>query len=509
MFADLFSSLGCDADARLAVEDGEAVFGSLPRAVVPDSRQARNGAKATTVDRPLLRERVRYVLAYSLVFHYRRLELDEARRKLTACVDLLQRGGLATADFPCHGTNGDALVYLGQVQRRLDLHSDAARSYQAAIEHYSRRVEEKSRERAVPERHRRTSARTAAKDRSKQWDFSRWRIARCFLGLARVDYKLGHLRRALHNVQAARTLLLGFGDLHRAKVEILYGSIVRDVADSRRGDQLRVALDVLATAKTVFEQYYHGRSSAMAAYELAIAELMSGNPVEAEELVVATIARGVALQDQRLVCNCQIVRSWIARDAGLHKAALGYANKALEIATEHELSHLTRVDALIARGRIQLAIGELVSARKDVTEALALVELHQRDRLAHERNPQLACTCHLLLALCYAGDGRKSEASASLERGRAELGTVEDAGVLELAQQAEAAVEALTGQGDFALDVERHGLDFETHVEALRRHLYQRARQQSGNKVALAERLNVSRTTVDKWEKKYGRRRTT
>ena len=257
---------------------------------------------------------------------------------LTTCI--------RSTDYPCHGSIGRVSYAIGLAYRQLGppFYLEAKRFFSNAIDHAWLDVEENVK-----------AGQSVA--------LSEYRVAKCSgLGLGWVLYTEANLTLARPLIAVARTLLADKPErLIKAYVDVVYACVEM----AAKGDDLTTvdnALRILERAYSVFEANKHAGYKVRAANELALGHLrraaLVSNKTEdqnAAERLATEVMNYAADNEKRWFCNASIVFSRLHLQKGHPEQAIPFAQDALDRGGDIPF---TKIDALIARGEGQFALGQ-------------------------------------------------------------------------------------------------------------------------------------------------------
>lgn len=452
---DYFNLIDADESREVKVE-GMFVEQSLPEKV---------GSNISTQERQLIREKVRFCLAYANEL-YREDYYEVAREKISGLYNFVLEE-LSDESLPCFGTIAQLTYFLGKVHRQMAEYEKAEKWFAASIEYHYRRAEKRN---------------TPA-----EYAFSNYKAAVCLgLGIGWVNFTRGFLTRALYNITPALLTLGNTSDtLNRAYLNLIYGSIKRSQAgvDKRK---LQEAIRIISQSFHVFEEKGHRRYLARAAFELALAFNLTGAAKEAESKLEIVERIAEERDDFRWQSHALVVRSRVQRNTHRYAEALESAEKAFNKAERHQ-QRICKIDALIAKGEAKLALEEYAPAREDFEEALSLNDsVDQHSHLISESvNPKVYAVCHLYLARSYALEGNEQNARESFQKWD-KAGKIEHLWVHHLAGSVKREIDELGGS--FFIRA-TDSLNYRDRVRELRGWLLEQAESKEPNNLTKRAKL--------------------
>lgn len=487
--AELYTICGRINDARRALHRGNEVIASVPQMLDPQIDQG---------GRELVRERLRYAINFTIVANYASAQFHETARLLNQFRELVEGSqGLATQDFPCHGTLRAIYFHLANVHLRL-------RDF-AAVDEYFTKVLQANAEKLILQR-RRAPGR-APKEKASALHY----VAHALLGLAHLEYERGALGRVHWFIHPARALVSQSEDrLTRAYVDRLYGAVLRSgVGDldpeERRGSdavKLKTAIEALTNALNTFVEFGHERGVIFTTFDLAAA-LASNGDFEAAEKLLQPLENSA---ERPVMCYAASRLSRIARARGDRISAMAFASRALEGVERDENAQRDlvsiRIDALLARAEANLMDPcDGTSVRRDLDLAQALSEQGK-----HQTRVEAICLLHY--AASWAREKEVILANQYFHKAKVLLPGIEHANIKRLARGVERSIEACTLRGDLTIRAVSTGnLNYQDHEMTLRQYLLAVAKQEHSSHRKLADALGVSPTTIATWERELRQKR--
>jgi tetratricopeptide (TPR) repeat protein len=151
------------------------------------------------------------------------------------------------------------------------------------------------------------------------------------------------------------------------------------------------------------------------------------------------------------------------------------------------------IDALIAKGRANIALANLHDARSDLLKAIRLND-------EGSGNPKTAAACYLRLADSYVVERDLQRAQEWLDRWTLIEKEVEHRSLRDLAVEVRDKLEKSRG---FVIPHDEKDLHYHRHAFQLQRFLWSKARDRHQTQEATAAALQVTRVTLQDWTKTF------
>jgi tetratricopeptide (TPR) repeat protein len=488
-------------------QEGEQIFRQL----------SSGGLRPARADgeRRILREKVRLCLNYAQSFHYRAHEYDKAEEIIKCCRDFVMEELRDEEDFQCFGTLAQINYYLGRVYRQKLDYETAERCFALSMENYYERAGERINRLEQDPSLRKDPARLQ-RLKAEELAFATYRSGVVLaLGLGWMAYARGHLTKALQtSIIPARILLRhAQGDeLSIAYIDLIYASILRALS-GRDAKGLKPAIENALRAYRVFERNEHWRYMARAAFELSLAYFNNGELGRALTYTDEVAKLSEESDDQRWLCHSLVIRSRILRMQADRAPAEKDRHKKIQQAEQMATTALTKsqthkqklceIDSRMTRGGVRIDLKKYAEARVDLEEALKLNTSVGSKPDRHIGNVKITAVCYLFCARSWALEGKGAKALEYFHLWKALEQEVEHKYVRDLASQVEREIEDL---GKCLIIEVKSDEDFSywTQEKKLRRFLIDQLNLSKISKKEMANKLGVSRQTLNDWEKELG-----
>jgi hypothetical protein len=516
--SELFDRFDCIGEATEASSEAKAFIDQL-------RKEGDNFRPEGS--RRILREKVRLSLNYAQARYYRSHKYEAAKKVVDGCQHFIERFLKDEESFPCHGSLAQCLWLGGKIARQEGRYEEAEWSFLRSEIHHRQRVESKRKQAGASS--------LAGGSVSEDLTFSTYRtgIIRG-LGHGWMNVARGHLRRALHDIIPARTMLLHAEDeLNNAYLDLIEASIWRSLSP-RGGPGFEVAIGMADSALEVFRRNKHSRYAARAAFELGLTYLLSGKLEEAEQKASDVKKASVKANDSRWICNSNILLSRISRVKGDSASALQLATEAIALANVHTQT-LCHVKGLMARGEAKIELNDMDGAREDLHQALDLnarldkrtggrgrpkrreticylskgvrTDLYQTlirsgtasgQEGAGPTNLRINAICYLNIARSYAREHLKGKALEYFQHWKQVEREVEHRYVRDLADDVLKEIGLL--EQDLVIVAGTADLNYKAYEKKLRTFLIKQAKEKGLSTKGAAEALGISRQTLYEWE---------
>ncbi len=274
------------------------------------------------------------------------------------------------------------------------------------------------------------------------------------------------------------------------------GAILRVLAGY---DQEKLEKAIKLIEDSVSEFKGHHRYSAKATYELVLGHLYTGNLSEARGALDKLTTLANSIEDKRWLCYSSILSSRIdLREAT--SASIARAKERAEFAIALAQKHgqlFCEIDALIAAGRAFVELRRPTDARERLKKAM---QLNHRDGESRSRKPTIDASCALHLTKAFLMEENGDGAREAYRRWIEIEPDVDHQRLRSLAGRVKKELDDLVE--DFRIRPS-DSLKYIPHRDELQIDLLKFA-EKDGAATAKkkAEVLDVSLTTIQKWEKK-------
>lgn len=477
MLAEVYDYFGDSRASCDSVKEGPKILSQLPTNI-------ESGAHLE--DRKIIRERIRYCLDYAQAAYYRTHQYAQAKQVVEKCRKLVFAGLRIENKFPCNGTLGKIMYYLGRIERQTNNFDAAIQCFDQAIRYFCARAEQK-----------RNAASLRTTQIKEEIDNANYKTAICVgLGIGWVDYNRGLLASAATMVSTAKVMLVATEDeINKAYLDLLDGSITRSLAGNdpiKLAESIRLVEKALATFKKHGHVSYLGRAS----YELALGQLYLGN-LSLCAAALHDLKESIKPDDHRWLCKSLIVESRMERRNKQASRAEELANEAFGIAQNFE-QEANQSEALIARAESRINQGLYQGACEDLKLAIE-IGTSGGSGVRAIANPKVEAVCNIHLARAYARQRDRRRALQHFDRWLQLQSFVEHRLIHNLGKEVQNEINSL--RQDFVISVEESHLNYEEHEKNLRKWLVDRAKDKDTEKQKIAQDLGISRQTLYTWEK--------
>jgi hypothetical protein len=426
----------------------------------------------------LMQSKIRLMVAYARTL-YRAQERTDVIDVLLRCREYVQTY-LVKRSFPCYGTLGEIAYTLGRAYRQRQQFTDALHEFTEAIKFYEKRAVHKRK--------------TGATNADEAEAFSGHKVATILaLGVSWCHYTQGALKSALYAELVPAVIILRPSKdvLNRAYAEVIRGSIVRALTGNTT--DLAEAREDVKDARLVFVEHGHQHYAAGAALELALLALAEDNIGEARKHL--TQLKEAGLEGSRWKYGAMIVESRILRREAKNAHAYDIADQAYGLAKARR-DVLGQIDALVARSESNDSPRAAIA---DLTTALDLNGSVGGESWGF--NPKVHAICHLHLVRHYVELKNISDALASFGEWDRVRDRVEHQSIHQLAGE----VAALLDKSERLEFRASDGLNYKVHSRRLREFLLRQARMKHHTQEDIRSALHISRGTLNKWMREFGR----